>query len=132
MRITDQVIEEVDEQLTIQSMRPPDKRPTAQSLFAKYDERQPVRSDPIDMPNAHHSNYIPFDRAESVRQSGHQPYEFATDEVFSTSAPEEHMVHMQTPTINIHDPDYLETPDVRRFDPGKSMLNDIIKYFRNE
>lgn len=122
MRITDQVIEEVDEQLTIQSMRGPDKRPTAQSIFAKYDEKQPARSDPIDMPpNSHRSNYLPYDRAESVRQTGHQPYEFSNDEVFSTSAPDEHSMHTQTPTINVHDIDDLETPNNRKiFEPGRS------------
>lgn len=121
MRITDQVIEEVDEQLTIQSMRAPEKRPTAQSIFSKYDEKQPLRSEPIDMPTSHHSNYLPFDRAESVRQTGHQPYEFSTDEIFSTSAPNEHSLQVQTtPTINIHDIDDMETPNNRKFDPGKS------------
>lgn len=121
MRIADQVIEEVDEQLTIQSMRAPDKRPTAQSIFAKYDEKQPLRSDPIDMPaNPHHGTYVPYDRAESVRQSGHEPYQFSNDEIFSSSAPDEHMLHQTTPSINVRDMDDVETPNNRKFGPGKS------------
>lgn len=127
MRITDQVIEEVDEQLTIQSMRAPDKRPTAQSIFATHDEKQPLRSDPIDMPNSHHTIHSPYDRAESVRQSGHLPYEFSTDEVFSSSAPEEHLMlsipSIQTPTINIHDTDDEVTPNIRKFAAAKSEFS---------
>ncbi|KAK9508651.1 hypothetical protein O3M35_006162 [Rhynocoris fuscipes] len=46
MRIADQVIEEVDEQTTITSMagRPPEQRPTAQSIF------QNVPTKPVDVP----------------------------------------------------------------------------------
>lgn len=120
MRIADQVIEEVDEQLTIQSMRAPDKRPTAQSIFAKHDEKAPTRSDPIDVPNSHPSMYLPFDRAESVRQTDYEPYEFSNDEVFSTSAPD--TVHMQTPTINVDNFDDLETPNNKKFDPARSKF----------
>lgn len=44
MKISDQTIEEVDEQLTITSMRGHEPRPTAQSLFAPqiYSSSQPV------------------------------------------------------------------------------------------
>jgi len=46
MKITDQVIEEVDEQMTITSLRnQQDIRPTAQSLFT-----HPAASDPVDVP----------------------------------------------------------------------------------
>lgn len=56
MRITDQVIEEVDEQLTITSVKPPDVRPTIQSIFpvqvasSVTSSGQP-QSAPIDIPN---------------------------------------------------------------------------------
>lgn len=127
MRITDQVIEELDEQTTIHSIRGSDKRPTAQSIFAKYDEKQPIRSEPIDMPNSHHTTYthMPYDRAESVRQSGHRPYEFSNDEVFSTSAPDERSMHpqTQTPTINVRDIDVLETPT--NHEPSKSEFGTL-------
>lgn len=58
VRITDQVIEEVDEQMTITSIKAQEPRPTAQSIF------QP--SDPIDVPRSdqYHrsvSNNIPME-----------------------------------------------------------------------
>lgn len=47
MKIADQVIEEVDEQMTITSMRgQPEVRPTAQSIFSHI----PPHSDPVDVP----------------------------------------------------------------------------------
>lgn len=47
MKITDQVIEEVDEQMTITSMRNKEEpRPTAQSIFTPI----PPHSDPVDVP----------------------------------------------------------------------------------
>lgn len=45
MKITDQTIEEVDEQLTITSMRGNEPRPTAQSLFIAH-----ASSEPVDVP----------------------------------------------------------------------------------
>lgn len=99
MRIADQVIEEVDEQLTIQSNRGHDKRPTAQSLFASSNEKMPVRSAPIDVPGSHHSNS--YEHVQSIMQSEHQPYLFPNNAVFSSSAPEENMVHLQTPSIKV-------------------------------
>lgn len=103
MRITDQVIEEVDEQLTVQSNRGQyEKRPTAQSLFASSNERVPVRSAPIDMPASHHNNdKISYERVQSVMPE-HQSYLFPNNELFSTSAPEENMIHVSTPKININ------------------------------
>lgn len=101
MRIADQVIEEVDEQLTVHSTRAQDnKRPTAQSIFATFDERQPMRSDPIDVPATHHNVDIGYDRAQSVMQPEHHPYIFPNNAIFSTSAPEENTT-LNTPTINI-------------------------------
>lgn len=106
MRITDQVIEEVDEQMTIQSQRGHDIRPTAQSLFQSYDEKPataatPLRSDPIDVPS---SNYY---RTHSEVQPEAKPYVFPNNAIFSTSAPaDEHAaaaLRVQAPTINIDD-----------------------------
>lgn len=102
MRITDQVIEEVDEQMTIQSQRGHDTRPTAQSLFATYDEK-PQRSDPIDVPStANHS----YHRTHSEAQPDHQPFMFPNNAIYSASAPDERStLRLQTPTINIDDVD---------------------------
>lgn len=102
-RIADQVIEEVDEQLTIQSIRGQEKRPTAQSIFASNNEKIPVRSSPIDVPGSHHSNEtkISYERIQSVAPD-HQPYLFPSNEVFSTSAPEENMLlRVPSPSVNI-------------------------------
>lgn len=53
MKISDQTIEEVDEQLTITSMRGNEPRPTAQSLFIPH-----ASSKPVDVPAA---SYMPRD-----------------------------------------------------------------------
>lgn len=105
-RIADRidVIEEVDEQLTIQSIRGQEKRPTAQSIFASNNEKIPIRSSPIDVPGSHHNahnneNKISYERIQSVAPD-HQPYLFPGNEVFSTSAPEEHMLHVPSPSVN--------------------------------
>lgn len=105
MRITDQIIEEVDEQLTIQSNRGQEKRPTAQSIFASYDEKQPIRSAPINVPATHHKTDVDYDRSHSVITGEHHPYIFPNNTIFSTSAPEENVDFLQTPTINIDKPD---------------------------
>lgn len=99
-RIADQVIEEVDEQLTIQSIRGQEKRPTAQSIFASNNEKIPTRSSPIDVPSSHHNNdhKISYERIQSVAPD-HQPYLFPSNEVFSTSAPEENMLRVPSPSI---------------------------------
>lgn len=109
MRITDQVIEEVDEQMTIQSQRGHDIRPTAQSLFATYDEK-PTRSDPIDVPSTTSKPYL---RTNSEAQP-EQAYMFPNNAVYSASAPEERSpLKMQTPTINIDDVSY-DFDDVKK------------------
>lgn len=106
VRITDQVIEEVDEQLTVQSTRGPEKRPTAQSIFKHLDDK-PVRSAPIDVPGSFHNNEkIQYDRVQSVMSPEHLPYVFQCNEVFSTSAPEApDFTHLRTPTINVDNVD---------------------------
>lgn len=102
LRIANQVIEEVDEQLTIQSNRGNDKRPTAQSLFATSNEKIPVRSSPIDVPGSHHNNdKTGFEQVQSVMNPEHQPYLFPNNAVFSSSAPEENMIHIPSPIIKV-------------------------------
>lgn len=125
MRIADQVIEEVDEQLTIQSQRAPDKRPTAQSIFATCDEKQPIRSDPIDVPSSHHNNHLNYDRAQSVLNTDHQPYMFPNNALFSSSAPEEHTIPLQTPTINIDNTYDIESGSQRGIDKSKLKTKKI-------
>lgn len=63
MKISDQTIEEVDEQLTITSMRANEPRPTAQSLFIPYSASQPV-----DVPT---TTYMPRDYTRTY--SGIEP-----------------------------------------------------------
>lgn len=104
MRIADQVIEEVDEQLTVTSNRGvPEKRPTAQSLFATNNEKLPVRSEPIaiQQKSNHNSDKIGYDRVQSVAPD-HSPYLFPNNEFFSTSAPEENFLHATTPKISVN------------------------------
>jgi hypothetical protein len=78
MKISDQVIEEVDEQMTITSMRAPEPaRPTAQSLFAQG----PQHSDPVDVPGR-----VP----DYIRMHSEQTHLFpagGVDDLLSTSAP---------------------------------------------
>lgn len=98
-RLTDQIIEEADEQMTIQSQRSHDIRPTAQSIFATYDEKEKLHSEPIDVPTTR-----AYTRTQSAAQNEHQPYNFPNNAIYSTSAPDEHTVlKIQTPTINIDD-----------------------------
>lgn len=101
-RIADQTIEEVDEQMTVQSIRAQEKRPTAQSIFATNDEKVPIRSAPIDMPSSYHNNdnKISYERIQSVVPD-HQPYLFPSNEVFSSSAPEENLLHVPSPTVKV-------------------------------
>lgn len=125
-RIADQVIEEVDEQLTIQSIRGPEKRPTAQSIFASNNEKIPVRSSPINVPGSHHNNEyenkISYERIQSVAPD-HQPYLFPSNEVFSTSAPEENMLRVPSPSVNVVNGD----DGSRQASPG-SLSREGIKF----
>lgn len=108
MKISDQVIEEVDEQMTITSMRNKEEpRPTAQSIFSHI----PPHSDPVDVPGRvpppyqrFHSAQVHGDENTSLFPPG------GIDDFLSTSAP---AGKLPTPT-NIHLPD--TTPD---FDPKK-------------
>lgn len=86
MKISDQVIEEVDEQMTITSLRPnDDKRPTAESIFSSSKP-----SDPIQVPGR--SEPPPYNRFVSEQVSGFErdPNFFppgGVDDLLSTSAP---------------------------------------------
>lgn len=114
IRITDQVIEEVDEQMTIQSTRAPDKRPTAQSLFKQMDDK-PARSAPIDVPGSFHNNdKVAYDRVQSVMSPEHLPYVFPSSELFSSSAPEDNFTHLRTPKINV---DHVDDPSPKLSQP---------------
>lgn len=84
MKITDQVIEEVDEQMTITSMRKEDPRPTAQSIFSNL----PLSSDPVDVPGRvpppyqrFHSALVHGDEHTALFPPG------GVDDLLSSSAP---------------------------------------------
>lgn len=85
VRIADQVIEEVDEQLTITSMKgQPDVRPTAASLFATG---PPTPSAPVDVPR---SGIQPYTRTQSAVAHGDRDMALGVvglDDLLSTSAP---------------------------------------------
>lgn len=81
MKIADQIIEEVDEQITITSMKPPDSRPTAQSIFNPVDVDVPSGIAPkheVDY-NRAFSTGLPI--SATVMPSG------GVDTLLSTSAP---------------------------------------------
>ena len=85
MKITDQVIEEVDEQMTITSLRnKDDPRPTAQSIFANM----PPASDPVDVPGRVPP---PYQRFYSAQVHGEENASLfppgGVDDLLSTSAP---------------------------------------------
>lgn len=84
MKISDQVIEEVDEQMTITSLRnKEDPRPTAQSIFASI----PPPSDPVDVPgrvppyHRFHSAQVHEDENNALFPPG------GVDDLLSSSAP---------------------------------------------
>lgn len=130
MRITDQVIEEVDEQLTIQSMRGPDKRPTAQSLFTSPDDKPPTRSAPIDVPASHHiDNENAFACVQSVMNPEHHPYMFPNNTIFSSSAPEGNITPLQTPKINVDHFDDLMRRSSKDSDSKEGKSFDIFSLF---
>lgn len=109
VRLTDQVIEEVDEQATITSMRRPDPRPTVMDIFAKDENMNkedksgadeallgaPPASAPVNVPRtsygAHiHSSYRPVTALSSSAplQGGH--ISVASPSRFSDNFPEVH------------------------------------------
>jgi hypothetical protein len=83
MKITDQVIEEVDEQMTITSMRnKEDPRPTAQSLFTA-----PSSSAPIDVPGTVHPHPPQYSRFYSAQVPEDDHALFNPEDLLSSSAP---------------------------------------------
>lgn len=98
MRITDQVIEEVDEQLTITSQRPQEARPTAQSLFQGV-----TSSQPMDVPTTSNRTSNDFMRTQSLAVNHHEPFVFPiSPEYVSSSAPSA-QYHVVTPTGDMYD-----------------------------
>lgn len=126
MRIADQVIEEVDEQLTIQSNRGNEKRPTAQSLFATSNEKMPIRSAPIDVPGSHHNDKTGFEHVQSVMQPEHQPYLFPNNAIFSSSAPEENMIHIPSPVIKVEKTVEFKEDENETKKDGKNLKSIVI------
>lgn len=105
MKITDQVIEEVDEQMTITSMRAPEQRPTAQSLFMPP-TGPPPPSNPVMVPTTTAARSpIGYTRTQSAIANAGEPFTYPivgdNDTGFiSTSAPPG--THVQTP-IGVYD-----------------------------
>lgn len=100
LKISDQVIEEVDEQMTITSMRGPETRPTAASLF-------PPASQPVNVPSPR--NQKDYMRTNSYAQQSDQPFTFPDDDdnnpigYLSASAPANSHSLVGTPTGNAYD-----------------------------
>lgn len=109
MKITDQVIEEVDEQMTVTSMRAPEQRPTAQSIFMPS-TGPPPPSNPVMVPTTTRSA-VGYNRTQSAVANADAPFTYPivgdseTGGFISTSAPPD--THIQTPVgvydINIDD-----------------------------
>lgn len=98
MRITDQVIEEVDEQMTITSQRPQESRPTAQSLFQGMPPTQPV-----DVPATVKRNSNDYMRTQSFAVNHHEPFAFPTSPDFTSSSAPASQYHVVTPTGDMYD-----------------------------
>ncbi|XP_037025495.1 bestrophin-4 isoform X1 [Bradysia coprophila] len=105
MKITDQTIEEVDEQLTITSMRANEPRPTAQSIF------MPPPSQPVDVPT---TTYM----ARNYNRM-HSTVEPPTSNSFifpMNNADMEYFVSASAPTPTIECPDTQNSPNDDGFD----------------
>lgn len=113
MRLTDQVIHEVDEQLTITSMKPQDPKPTAFSIFNPASP--PQVSEPIDVPIS--NNRSPYTRTQSAREYPNTPMLFPQDDIdqlFSTSAPP-----TGQPQQQMHSP--TEIADLKEFERSEKI-----------
>lgn len=113
MKITDQVIEEVDEQMTITSMRnKEDPRPTAQSIFSHL----PPSSDPVDVPGRVPP---PYERYYSAQVHGEENSALfppnGVDDLLSSSAPAGKL-----PTSSSHLPDTMTQFDPKQFGSQES------------
>lgn len=115
MKISDQVIEEVDEQMTITSMRnKEDPRPTAQSLFSQV----PIPSDPVDVPGRVPP---PYERFVSAQVHGMEEHSSlfplgGIDDLLSSSAP----AGTRLPTSSSHVPEAMQQFDPKRFGSQES------------
>jgi bestrophin, other len=113
MKITDQVIEEVDEQMTITSLRnKDDPRPTAQSLF----QQSPSPSDPVDVPG----RVPPYSRFHSAQVHGADENSAlfppgGIDDLLSSSAPAGKM-----PISSIYLPETMPDFDPKKFGSQES------------
>lgn len=112
MKISDQVIEEVDEQMTITSMRnKEDPRPTAQSIFSNM----PPPSMPVDVPG----RVPPYERFHSAQVHGDENSALfppgGIDDFLSTSAPAGRL-----PTSSSHLPDQMNEFDPKQFGSQES------------
>lgn len=112
MKITDQVIEEVDEQMTITSMRNhDDPRPTAQSIFPP----KPM-SDPMDVPGRVPPPYSRFYSAQVHEQDSSLYPAGGVDDLLSSSAPPG-----KFPTSSSHQPDTMSEFDPKHFESQESQ-----------
>lgn len=104
MKIADQVIEEVDEQMTITSMRKEEPRPTAQSLFT------PPTSKPMDVPGKPPS-YQRFISAQPQEDDSTFFPPGGIDDFLSSSAPAGNLL----PTSSSHQPNTMSEFDPNQF-----------------
>lgn len=114
VKISDQVIEEVDEQMTITSLRnKDDPRPTAQSLFPTA----PPASDPVDVPGRVPPPYSRFHSAQvhGIDESSALFPPGGVDDLLSTSAPTGNM-----PSRSIYLPDTLPETDPKKYGSQES------------
>lgn len=117
MKITDQVIEEVDEQMTITSMKnKDDPRPTAQSLFAPPGGS----SAPIDVPGTvhHPPSYSRFYSAQLQDDSSM----FPQDDILSSSAPIGKM-----PVSSSHQPNSVSEFDPKQYETQESQRSEDVE-----
>lgn len=112
VKIVDQAIEEIDEQITMTSMRnKDDNRPTAQSIFS-----QKLSSDPVDAPN---QQPPPYSRFHSVQVHGEDSSLFppgGVEDLLSSSAP----AGNQMPASSSNLPENVTTLDPTQIDSNKS------------
>ncbi|XP_050080284.1 bestrophin-4 isoform X2 [Anopheles maculipalpis] len=115
MRITDQVIEEVDEQLTITSMQGNnDSRPTAASLF---EHGPPKPSEPVDVPQQSYNR-----TQSSVAHGFHSQLTPPADTMLSASAPETGRFEHNYVPLSPTDPDAV--PMVASSTALRSMVDE--------
>lgn len=113
-KIADQVIEEVDEQMTITSMRNKEEpRPTAQSIFASI----PIPSDPVDVPGRVPPPYQRFHSAQvhGMEENSSLFPPGGIEDFLSSSAPAGKL-----PSSSSHQPDTMSEFDPKQFGSQES------------